>query len=277
MNSAKCRACGFVGWADAEVCKKCGADMFSDVPQSFAPLPGSLPTSDSPYSVQPQLKTGLAVTALVLGVLNFLLFGIFVIPTIVGIIISVIALNKIKRNPHEYGGKGMAVGGLVVNIVCAVFLIPVLIIAAIAIPNLMAARRAANEGAAIRSLRTIHAAEQTYQATSGRGRYGNLSDLQRDSLISSDLASGTKSGYRFKLEVIPSGRNGLSEFEVVAIPTDYGSTGRRSFFIDNTGVIRGEDSHGLDATSSAPPLAQGRQYEDPRLQTRRPSNNFDDE
>src|ERR1044072_1108067 len=143
MNSAKCRACGFVGWADAEVCKRCGADMFSDVPQNFAPQAGNFAQSYAPHSVQPQLKTGLAVTALVMGILNFMLFGIFVIPTIVGIIVSVVALNKIKRNPYEYGGKGMAVGGLVVNIVCAVFLVPVLIIAAIAIPNLMAARRAA--------------------------------------------------------------------------------------------------------------------------------------
>jgi len=266
-----------VGWADAEVCKKCGAEMLSDVPQSFAPQASSFTTSYSPYSVQPKLKTGLAVTALVIGILNFLLFGIFVIPIIVGIVISIVALNKIKQNPREFGGKGLAVGGLVVNIVCAVFLIPVLIIAAIALPNLLAARRAANEGAAIRSLRIIHGAEQTYQATTGRGRYGNLSDLQRDALISSDLASGTKSGYRFKLEVIPNGVNAPSEFEVVAVPTDYGSTGRRSFFIDSTGVIRGEDSHGLDASSSTPPLASGRQYEDPRLETRRSSSNSDDE
>ena len=45
------------------------------------------------------------------------------------------------------------------------------IIAAIAIPNLLAARRSANEGSAISSLRTIHGAEMTYQATTGAGNY----------------------------------------------------------------------------------------------------------
>ncbi len=47
------------------------------------------------------------------------------------------------------------------------------IIAAIAIPNLLASRRAANEGSAQASLRTIHSSEATYQATFGAGNYGN--------------------------------------------------------------------------------------------------------
>ena len=45
------------------------------------------------------------------------------------------------------------------------------IIAAIAIPNLLAARRAANEGSAIASLRTLHGAQMTYQATQGAGNF----------------------------------------------------------------------------------------------------------
>ena len=45
------------------------------------------------------------------------------------------------------------------------------IIAAIAIPNLLAARRSANEGSAISSLRTYHGAQMTYQATTGAGQY----------------------------------------------------------------------------------------------------------
>ncbi|HNU07997.1 MAG TPA: prepilin-type N-terminal cleavage/methylation domain-containing protein, partial [Pyrinomonadaceae bacterium] len=43
------------------------------------------------------------------------------------------------------------------------------IIAAIAIPNLLAARRAANEGSAVSSMRTVHGAEMTYQSTTGAG------------------------------------------------------------------------------------------------------------
>ena len=47
------------------------------------------------------------------------------------------------------------------------------IIAAIAIPNLLASRRAANEGSAQSSLRTIHSPQATYQATTGQGNFGN--------------------------------------------------------------------------------------------------------
>src|SRR4030095_7028897 len=124
-------------------------------------------------------KKGWAIGSLVLGILNFLLFGVLVVPIIVGVVVSVIALKKIKRQPMEYGGKSLAIGGLVTNIVSAVVLVPILIIAAIAIPNLMAARRAANEGSAVNALRTIHAAEMTYQSTEGTGDIGSLEQLGR--------------------------------------------------------------------------------------------------
>ncbi|HJP95668.1 MAG TPA: prepilin-type N-terminal cleavage/methylation domain-containing protein, partial [Pyrinomonadaceae bacterium] len=64
------------------------------------------------------------------------------------------------------------------------------IIAAIAIPNLLASRRAANEGSAQSSLRTIHSAQATYQATSGNGAYaGSLATLNGVNLIDSVLSN----------------------------------------------------------------------------------------
>lgn len=270
MKSAKCAQCGFVGWSDAEFCKKCGAAI-PPAPVHMLEAPGeNFPVSYSSYDISPRtdLKTGWAIASLVLGIANFLLLGIFLLPTIVGIVVSAVALNKVKRYPHEYGGKSIAVGGLVTNIVSVVVLIPVMVIASIAIPNLLAARMAANEGAAIRSLRILHGAEQTYQATYGRGEYGSLTDLQRGSLISNELASGVKSGYRWKVEVYRPSSNSPAAFVVLAVPTEYGSSGRRSFFVDETGVIRGEDRDGLEATSSAPPLNLG-DYREERSETRR--------
>jgi len=196
------------------------------------------------------LKNGWAITSLVSGILNFLLFSILVLPTIAGIVISVVALKRIKRHPLEYGGHGMAVGGLVLNIVSAAAIIPVLLIAAIAIPNLMASLRAANEGAAIVSLRKFYNAEVDRYAFSRR--YGTYAEL-RDS-IGPELASGERSGYRFTLQILNDSGNGYPGFTVVAVPKEYGSTGRRSFFIDQTGVIRAADSHGLEATKYDPPL-----------------------
>src|SRR2546423_1500900 len=72
------------------------------------------------------------------------------------------------------------------------------IIAAIAIPNLLASKRAANEGSAVASVRTITAAEATYSATAGQGNYGDLTALNGAGLVDSVLISSSgKSGYKF--------------------------------------------------------------------------------
>jgi type II secretory pathway pseudopilin PulG len=277
MKSAKCAQCGFVGWSDAEFCKKCGASVSSAPADMLEGAGGNFTGSYSSYDSPPaDLKTGLAITSLVLGIANFLLLGIFLVPTIVGIVVSAVALNKIKRYPDEYGGKGLAIGGLVTNIVSVVVLVPVMVIAAIAIPNLLAARRAANESAAIRSLKIFHGAEQTYQATKGNGNYGTPNDLQGYSLISADMAREVRSGYRFKLEVFPPSSGNPAAFTVIAVPTEYGSTGKRSFFIDETGVIRGEDYAGLEATQSTPPVNFNQRYPDRDSEMSRSSRYGDD-
>src|SRR5205085_3841529 len=59
------------------------------------------------------------------------------------------------------------------------------IIAAIAIPNLLASRRAANEGSAQQSLRTMASAEATYKSTAGNGDYGPVSSLVAQTLVDS--------------------------------------------------------------------------------------------
>ncbi len=277
MKSAKCAQCGFVGWSDAESCKKCGASISQaavDIPEHpVENFPGN-----PSYNVRPQtdLKTGWAIASLVLGIANFVLLGIFLVPTIIGIVVSAVALKKAKHYPHEYGGKSMAVAGLVTNIVSVVVLIPVMVIASIAIPNLLASRRAANEGAALRSLRILHGAEQTYQATMGNGQYGTLADLQKDSLIPPELASGVRAGYRFNVEVVKDKGDGWAGFTATAVPTEYGSTGRRSFFVDESGVLRGEDSNGLEVSQSAPPLNLNRNYRENQSETRSSARYADD-
>jgi len=92
------------------------------------------------------------------------------------------------------------------------------IIASIAIPSLLASRRAANEGSAQSALRTIHSAQVTYQATKGDGSFAtNLGALSTETLIDSVLGSGTKSGYDFEI-VEASGSGSLAVFGVYAYP-----------------------------------------------------------
>ncbi len=117
------------------------------------------------------------------------------------------------------------------------------IIAAIAIPNLLASRRAANEGSAQSSLRTIHSSQATYQATTGNGAFANaIADLGTVNLIDSVLAGGQKSGYDFAI-VEQAGTGATAVFGAYAYPTTtsgVSATGTRRFGVTETGVMRGD-------------------------------------
>ncbi len=115
------------------------------------------------------------------------------------------------------------------------------IIAAIAIPNLLASRRAANEGSAQQSLRTMSSAEATYRSTAGNGSYGAVTDLVNQNLVDSTLGSGVKSGYNFTTGAAPVAST--TAFVAAAAPvTSSGvtATGTREFCIDQTGVLTGQ-------------------------------------
>ena len=119
------------------------------------------------------------------------------------------------------------------------------IIAAIAIPNLLASRRAANEGSAQSSLRTIHSSQAVYQSTAGDGEFGNLTDLGNQNLIDSVLRSGTKSGYTFLCPDTNLNAGPPATFYATADPADTGvatRTGNRTFTIAEDGILRGEVS-----------------------------------
>lgn len=123
------------------------------------------------------------------------------------------------------------------------------IIAAIAIPNLLASRRAANEASAISTLRMLNGAQTTYAATKGIGDYAGtdsgldaviLTDLAAESLIDTSLATGFKSGYIFT-----GGRTAKAGTQpatycaraVPVAPTGFGASGTRCFAISTDGVL----------------------------------------
>ena len=113
------------------------------------------------------------------------------------------------------------------------------IIAAIAIPNLLASRRAANEGSAQQSLRTMSSAEATYKSTAGNGSYGSVDNLVSQNLIDSVLGgSAGKSGYNFTTGTEPAAST--TDFVIAAAPmtiTGVTATGTREFCIDQSGVL----------------------------------------
>ena len=114
------------------------------------------------------------------------------------------------------------------------------IIAAIAIPNLLASRRAANEGSAQSSLRTVHSSEAVYKSTAGNGDYGDLAAMRAENLVDSVLGSGTKSGYT--IAATPDNTGNPTLFYATAVPANTAAvtrTGNRSFAITEDGVMRG--------------------------------------
>ena len=118
------------------------------------------------------------------------------------------------------------------------------IIAAIAIPNLLAARRSANEGSAISSLRTIHGGEMTYQATSGAGRYGTLTAMAAvgivDSVLGAADTNAAKSGYNYTVAPIAPTTTAPAFFDATSVPqvaSGISATGTRAFYIGEVGVI----------------------------------------
>jgi type IV pilus assembly protein PilA len=122
----------------------------------------------------------------------------------------------------------------------------ILIIAAIAIPNLMGARMSANEAAAVGATRSLHTACATYSYTYGTGypvALGNLGPAPVASAAAADLidgalVTGTRNGYLFTYTPAGPDAAGLIDtYTINADPTAPGQSGVRYFFEDPTGVI----------------------------------------
>jgi type IV pilus assembly protein PilA len=114
------------------------------------------------------------------------------------------------------------------------------IIAAIAIPNLLASKRAANEGSAIAAMRTLTGAEASYQAGKGAGEYGDLATLQTEGLVDGVLGAGDKAGYTFLVTPMLADPTHVARYDGTSVPNQpvgIGATGSRSFYSNESGVI----------------------------------------
>jgi prepilin-type N-terminal cleavage/methylation domain-containing protein len=123
----------------------------------------------------------------------------------------------------------------------------ILVIAAIAIPNLMASRMAANESSAVQETRAITTAEVVYTTQYNIGYSAQLTNLGEGAVINSTtaglidsvLAAGVKTGYSFVYAPLNQDTAGHYQgFTLNANPLQPGGSGRKYFFTDQTGVIR---------------------------------------
>ncbi len=133
----------------------------------------------------------------------------------------------------------------------------------------------AREDKAIANLRAVTAALETY-----RRAYGDWPETlsllgpapangvspEAAGLVDAELAAGKKDGYSIRYRIVAVSGNRPAEasnqeetFELAASPTEYGITGRRSFFLDSSGILRGADKQGGVATSSDPRVGRPEQ------------------
>jgi type IV pilus assembly protein PilA len=136
----------------------------------------------------------------------------------------------------------------------------ILIIAAIAIPNLLRSKMAANEASAVGSMRTINTTATQYSTTYGGyppslvslgGPAGGTATSSSAELIDAVLAGGTKSGYTFTYTTGATDANGnILTYTLTGAPTSIGVTGQRQFFTDESGVIRANAAGAADVNST---------------------------
>jgi len=126
------------------------------------------------------------------------------------------------------------------------------VISALVVPTFLQSRIAANEALAIRAVGDVVASQISYSMTTGSGSYtADLKALQKAGLNPDLVGSGIAGGYTFSIS------RSSSEFSVHARPLVFGSTGSRSFYSDQTGVIRYTEADEM-ATSSSPSVNQER-------------------
>jgi type IV pilus assembly protein PilA len=292
-----CPNCGNANPDHATFCNKCGTPLAASTaphapappaapipapvpqPHQHGPVSGALPSNlppqyhvpQAPY-VGPTETSGKAIGALIFGLL------FFIFPSaILAIILGHWSLSDIRKAGGRLTGRGMGTAGMVLGYMGVAMIPFILIIAAIAIPNLLRARMAANESSAVVSLRTMSTALVTYSEGYGAGYPTSLDvlatgdaskeDCNHAGLINPVFATGRKGGYVFYYTPkFPGGADhapapakgapancsaGASGYEITADPITENSTGVRHFFVDDSGVIRfsvGDSPANADST-----------------------------
>lgn len=136
----------------------------------------------------------------------------------------------------------------------------ILIIAAIAIPNLLRSKIAANQSSAVASLRTLNTSEVSYSSTYNQGYSSSLAQLgppasgsatsSAAGLVDSVLSAGTKSGYTFSFVAAAAVNGSTPSYTINANPVVVGTTGQNYYFTDDSNVIRQNSTQQAAASDS---------------------------
>lgn len=251
----KCPFCAIDNQDDATRCAACKADLAAGMPgpaQPSPPGPADWPlppseTSDSADVPAADAQTsGMAIGSLLCGLLFFVLPA-----AIAAVVLGHVSQSQIRKSAGRLKGRGLATAGLVLGYLGIAFIPFILIVAAIAIPNLIRSRVAANEASATASLRSLNTACATYSisyggfppsldALGGAGSRANPSATAAQ-LIDAALEGGAENGYVFSYSPgTVDGAGNIDRYSITAAPLKPGTSGLRYFFTDQTGVVRAE-------------------------------------
>ncbi|MFN7931075.1 MAG: DUF4190 domain-containing protein [Blastocatellia bacterium] len=143
------------------------------------------------------LRNGIAIISLVLGILSLFTCGLLGIGALVGLGLGIFALIQANKKPTEYGGSGLAVGGILTSGLGAVLFVAVIV----AIPQLNRGLKKAREVGAMTTLTTMHEAEGTYYRRFNK--FGTLRELADEGLIDTEIGRGrTSFGYVYSLSAL---------------------------------------------------------------------------
>lgn len=237
---------------EVQFCPKCGTQMGTPIPPPGSLRPAPLPPGFTPPT------SGKAIGSLICGIFFF-----FLPASIIAVILGHLSLSEIRKSAGRLKGQGLATAGLVLGYMGVAAIPFILIIAAIAIPNLLRARMAANEASAAGSLRTYNMAMASYASNCPQlGFPASVEKLGPGSgncdhanLVEEQMASSpaTKSGYHFVYHPGPADDQGrIVTYVVSADPVVPNNTGTRHFYTDETGIIRFDLSG--PAGQESPPL-----------------------
>ena len=256
-----CPYCAEAIQENAQFCPICGTNLEKPAAATMPGVsPPMAPTGPVAYGAQPP-TSGKATGSLICGIVAYVILPFFA--AIPAIILGHIALSDIRKAAGRLKGNGMAVAGMVLGYVQVAAIPLILIIAAIAIPNLLRSRMAANEASAVGSLRAYNTAMVTYATDCEKVGYppsvANLGagdgNCERANLVDALLSAPnpTKAGYRFSYTPGASDEAGrIVAYTITADPIAEGSSGMHHFYSDQTEIIRKSSNGPADADS--PPI-----------------------
>lgn len=208
----------------------------------------------------PQETDGKATGSLVLGILS--LFPLSIFAGIPAVILGHVSRSSISRSGGRLKGGGMALAGLIMGYISLACIPVVMMIAAIAIPNLLRAKQSASAATSDSTLRAVNTAQVTYLttyprrgyaadlATLGPGAQGACTNHTNptedhaclmDPIVAAPACTSgswcSKGGYRFSMTGFCNIDKLCSEYVVVATPIS-SATGTKSFCSTSDAIIR---------------------------------------